>query len=75
MEFISKYDTSFIKYINRKDNKKFKNFDEYSLFLFELKGNDEVYYYYELEQDIKEYSDYQTERKYKNGKSERKITQ
>lgn len=74
MEFISKYDTSFIKHINRKYNKKFKNFDEYSLFLFELKGNDEVYYYYELEQDIKEYSDYQTERKYNNGKSKGKNT-
>ena len=68
MEFISKYDLSFIKNINRKYNKKFKTFDEYSLFLFELTKS-EVDYYYKLEEDLKEYCDYQTERKYGNGKS------
>ena len=67
MEFISKYDMSFIKNINRKYNKKFKNFDEYSLYLFELTKN-EVKYYYKLEEDLKEYCDNQQERKYGNGK-------
>lgn len=74
MEFISKYDISFIKFVNRKYGKKFKAFDEYSLYLFEMKGKEKDYYY-QLEEDIKEYSDYQTERKYGNGKSKRENTQ
>jgi len=79
MEFISKYDKSFIKNVNRKYNKKFKSFDEYSLFLYELTpdeedcwvelGKKEENYYIKLEEDLKEYCDYQTERKYGNGKS------
>lgn len=68
MEFISKYDLTFISNVNRKYNKKFRNFDEYALFLFEKNG-DEVYYYYELEQDLKEYCKYQQERKNNNGKT------
>jgi hypothetical protein len=74
MEFISKYDTSFIRIINKKYSKHFKCFDEYSLYLFELTHNEKEYYY-QLEEDIKEYSDFQTERKYNNGKQERKNTQ
>ena len=69
MEFISKYDISFIKYINRKYNKKFKDFDEYALFLYELLKSEKEYYY-KLEDEIKEYCNYQQERKYGNGKYE-----
>jgi hypothetical protein len=68
MEFISNYNLTFIKFINKKHNKKFQSFDDYSLFLFE-KTSDEVYYYYELEQDLKEYCQYQKERKRNNGKT------
>ena len=62
MEFVSKYDTTLVTYMNRKYNKKFKSFEDYSLFLFDL-VNSETDYYYKLEEDIKEYSDYQQERK------------
>ena len=41
MEFISKYDITFISSVNRKYGKKFKTFDEYSLYLFEL--HDKLY--------------------------------
>jgi len=68
MEFISKYNLTFVKYVNKKYNKKFQSFDDYSLFLFE-KTEDEVYYYYQLEEDIKEYCQYQQERKNNNGKT------
>ena len=68
MEYISKYNTTFILNVNRKYNKRFKTFDEYSLFLFEL-TNDELEYYYKLEEDIKEYCKYQQERKNKDGKT------
>ena len=69
MEFISKYDTTFITSVSRKYGKRFKTFEEYSLFLYELQKSDKDYYY-KLEEDIKEFSDYQTERKYNNGKTQ-----
>ena len=68
MEFISNYNLTFVKYVNKKYDKKFRTFEEYTLFLFE-KTDDEVYYYYELEEDLKEYCNYQQERKNSNGKS------
>ena len=68
MEFISKYNETFLTNVNRKYQKKFRTFDEYSLFLFEL-TEDELEYYYQLEEDIKEYCNNQQERKNKNGKS------
>lgn len=71
MEFISKYDITFVTSVSRKYGKRFKTFEEYSLFLYELQKND-TDYYYKLEEDIKEFSDYQTERKYNNGKSQNK---
>lgn len=73
MEFISKYDMTFISNVNKKYNKKFKTFDEYALYLFELTQN-ELEYYYQLEEDIKRYSNYQQERKYKDVNSKRKNT-
>ena len=68
MEFVSKYNLTFVKYVNKKYDKKFRTFEEYTLFLFE-KTDDEVYYYYKLEEDLKEYCNYQQERKNNNGKS------
>ena len=69
MEFISKYDLTFISSVNRKYNKKFRNFDEYALFLFEKNQCKNSNYYYELEQDLEEYCKYQQERKNNNGKT------
>lgn len=68
MEFKSRYNMTFIISINRKYNRKFRTFDDYSLYLFELSKN-EMEYYYKLEEDIKEYCNYQQERKNKDGKS------
>lgn len=68
MEFISKYNLTFLSSVNRKYNKRFRTFDEYSLYVFELTSN-EIEYYYQLEEDLKEYCEYQQERKDKNGKS------
>lgn len=68
MEFISKYNLTFIICVNRKYNKKFRNFDEYSLYIFELTEN-EIEYYYQLEEDLKEYCKYQQERRAKDGKT------
>ena len=69
MEFISKYNLTFINFVNRKYNKKFKSFDEYGLWLYEEKEFSNSRYYDDLEQDLKEYCDYQQERKNTNGKS------
>lgn len=67
MEFISKYNLTFLSSVNKKYNKRFRTFDEYSLFIFELTKK-ELEYYYQLEEDLKEYCEYQQERKDKNGK-------
>ena len=69
MEFISKYNLTFINFVNRKYNKKFKSFDEYGLWLYEEKECSNSRYYDDLEEDLKEYCDYQQERKKINGKS------
>lgn len=69
MEFISKYNLTFINFVNRKYNKRFKAFDEYGLWLYEEKECSNSRYYNDLEQDLKEYCDYQQERKKKNGKT------
>ena len=68
MEFVSKYNLTFIKFINKKYDKKFRTYEEYSLFLFE-KTDDEEYYYCNLEEDLKEYCNYQQERKNNYGKT------
>ena len=70
MEFISKYDITFTRFLNRKYNRKFKDFNDYAMFLFELVNDDEKDYYYRLEDDIKEYCEYQQERKYGDGKTQ-----
>lgn len=72
MEFISKYDITFIKFLNRKYSRKFKDFNDYAMFLFEIANEEEKDYYYRLEDDIKEYCTYQQERKYGDGKTKDK---
>ena len=63
MGYISKYDTKFITYVNRKYNKDkvlFETFDDYIMWLFYdyLRENKEKYYE-QLEEDMKEYSEWQ----------------
>jgi len=64
MMYISKYDTKFITFMNKKYKKfgvKFEFYDDYILWLFYdyFKGNEKEYYV-QLEKDLGEYSDFQT---------------
>lgn len=64
MTYISKYDTKFVTFLNRKYKKYnvfFTYFDDYILWLYyeKLKCNEKKYYQ-ELEDDIWEYSNWQT---------------
>lgn len=63
MAWVSKYDTTFIIYVDRKFNKRFVNYDNFSYWLYydRNKENKEDYYI-ELEQIFKEYSDWQTKK-------------
>lgn len=69
MEFVSKYNLTFIKFVNKKYDKKFQTFDSYSLWLYETEDCKNSRYYDKLEEDLKEYCNYQQERKNINGKS------
>jgi len=69
MDFISKYNMTFVTYINRKYNRKFRNFDEYILYIFDINDNKASKYYSQLEDDLKDYCSYQQERRVKNGKT------
>ena len=60
MGYISKLDTKFITFINRKYGTDFKYFDNYVLWLYKAKNNDNDKYYAQLEKDLWEYSDFQT---------------
>jgi hypothetical protein len=61
MGYISKYDTRFITFINRKYSSDFKYFDDYVIWLFYKKCNNNTENYYtRLEKDIWEYSNFQT---------------
>ena len=66
MGYISKYDTKFLTYINRKYRKYkvcFEFFDDYVCWLFyDYFGMNEELYYNQLEKDINEDSDLQTGR-------------
>jgi len=64
MMYISKYDTKFITFMNKKYKEfgvKFEFYDDYILWLFYdyFKGNEKEYYV-QLEKDLGEYSDFQT---------------
>lgn len=64
MGYISKYDTKFITYMNRKYEKSFKQFEEYIMWLFYNKSQERKDIYYEqLEKDFWEYSDFQTRKR------------
>lgn len=61
MSYISKFDTKFITFVNRKYNKSFNFFDDYILWLYykKCKCKDDIYYAM-LERDLWNYSDMQT---------------
>lgn len=61
MGYISKYDTNFITFVNRKHRKSFEFFDDYILWLYYIhcKMNTNLYYKI-LEKDIWDFSDWQT---------------
>ena len=59
MGYISKYDTKFITFVNRKYDMSFDYFDDYGLWLYDKFLNDEKYYC-QLEKDLIEYSNFQT---------------
>ena len=60
MGYISKLDTKFITFINRKYGTHFRYFDAYSEWLYKAKNYSNVHYYSQLEKDLWEYSDFQT---------------
>ena len=60
MSYISKIDTKFITFINRKYGMTFNYFDDYILWLYKAKNDDKDKYYSQLEKDLWEYSDFQT---------------
>lgn len=64
MAYISKYDTKFLTFVNRKYSLfrvNFEFFDDYVLWLYyDYFKKDEESYYKQLESDIMEYSNFQT---------------
>lgn len=61
MGYISKYDTKFINFVNRKYKTDFEFFDDYILWLYyDYFNRNEEKYYKQLEKDLYEYSDFQT---------------
>lgn len=73
MGYISKYDTKFLTFANRKYRKfkvNFEFFDDYILWLFyDYFGENEKLYYKQLEKDLWEYVEFQSgKEKDKRGK-------
>ena len=60
MQFISRYNTSFMAFVYKKYNHIFKNYDYYSEYLLKNCPNE---YYETLEGDLKEYCNWQLERR------------
>ena len=64
MAYISRYDRTFISFVNRKYktyNVLFEFIDDYRLWLYEdYCVYDNVRYYKQMEKDLQEYSDFQT---------------
>lgn len=58
MNYLGKFDIRFMTFINRKYNKKFKEFSDYTYFLYE---DNKEEYYYRLENDVEEYVKWQVE--------------
>lgn len=69
MQFISRYNTSFMAFVYKKYNRIFKNYDFYSEYLLRNCPNE---YYETLEGDLREYCNWQIERKAENGKGTKK---
>ena len=63
MQFVSRYNTSFMAFTYKKYNRVFRTYDCYSEYLLKNFPNK---YYETLEGDLKEYCDWQIERKSKN---------
>ena len=59
MGYISKLDTKFVTFVSRKYDRVFNYFDDYVVWLYNIKKNEEKYYA-QLEMDLWEYSDSQT---------------
>lgn len=61
MAYISKYDTKFVTFVSKKYHASFDFIDDYRIWLYEnyLLYDCELYYH-QLEQDLQEYSDFQT---------------
>jgi len=72
MGYISKIDTKFITFINRKYGTTFKYFDDYIEWLYKAKNYSNTHYYTQLEKDLWEYSDYQTGTPRSKGRSSTK---
>ena len=73
MGYISKYDRTFLSFMNKKYKKygvNFEFFDDYILWLYyDLLNKNEIIYYKELEKDLWEYVDFQSgKEKDKRGK-------
>ena len=60
MGYISKLDTKFVTFINRKYGTSFRCFETYSEWLYKAKNYSNTHYYIQLEKDLWEYSDFQT---------------
>ena len=63
MGYISKLDTKFLTYMNRKYHKfdiRFEYYDDYALFLYDLCKQDYEEYYIALEEDLREYVEFQS---------------
>ena len=73
MGYISRYDRTFLSFMNKKYKKykvNFEFFDDYILWLYELYDSNELNYYRELEKDLWDYVEFQSgkEREKRRGK-------
>lgn len=61
MEYMSKYDRRFLTEMNRKYNKLFEFWDDYSCWLYyDVFAMNDDKYYDQLEEDIREYVEFQS---------------
>ena len=63
MGYISRYDRTFLSFMNKKYKRykvNFEFFDDYILWLYELYDSNELNYYRELEKDLWDYVEFQS---------------
>lgn len=63
MGYISKYDRTFLSFVNKKYKLfkvNFEFFDDYILWLFDIHNSNELDYYHRLEKDLWEYVEFQS---------------